>query len=191
MNEDKFWAILENIWVPRKPADSLRPRQKLEQILEKLPIEELLGFETMYCDYQNSLLLPAHLCAVFLINGGILGNEAFLVYSEAIVAAPRAVFLKARASPDRILAHSMYAPLLRYDSSPYASVAPSVGMRRFEDAWIRESRNPCWRVDPINIDKVRLGDQRGSDIVDRDLCRKLVPKLYETLGERCDWSHDR
>src|SRR4051812_28244959 len=105
MNEDRFWAIMETIWMPMGAANDLSPSERLKQIIEQLGFEALLGFCKLYGYYQNELLKPEHLCAVFLLNDGILGDEEFSVYSEALIGAPRMVFLDIKACPDHVLSY--------------------------------------------------------------------------------------
>ncbi|EDY17952.1 hypothetical protein CfE428DRAFT_4382 [Chthoniobacter flavus Ellin428] len=152
-----------------------------------MQLEELLEFIQIYSRCEEALFTPAHLTAAFLLHEGTLDDEDFGVYTEGVVGATNAAYLDVKEDPDKLLDYSIYKTVLNLDSHPFASAPVAVGKRKFGAQWRDESKKERWKVLPTDYDRIELGGKKGVDIITPDLAKRLVPRLYEIYGSRCDW----
>ena len=187
MNDTLYWSLFEEAWnAPSKDA-----YDALKRSLNTLSLHDLLLFSKMYSDYRDALCRPTHVCATYLLYGGVIFDEIFSQYTEGVAGVPKALYLDVLEDPDRLLNHPLYQDVLQLDAYPFASLPVILGKQNFDRDWFMMSRQDEWNSTPSDIDSVELGGHKGADIISPELCQQLVPRLYNSYHAQCDWLRNR
>lgn len=186
MNDDLYWALLEEAWesIDKDAYDALK------MSLSELNLIELAAFSKSYTQHQDKLYQPSHLCAAYLINEGIVSDEIFAKYTEGVAGAPKALYVDVLHNPDGLLDHDIYKNVLQLDTYPFSSLPVILGKERFGREWNLLCSRDEWKILPTDIESIEIGE-RGRGIVTPELCKHLVPRLYSTFYTQCDWSRIR
>lgn len=187
MTEERYWGLLEIAW--RKARNS-SPYQMLKTQLETEPINELLSFHEHFNGFRKSAATAIQLAAAFVLYEGVLDDEDFLEYLEGLVAVPKNVFEGVKRNPDGILDHLEYCDLVGRDGYPFATLAVSVGEKRFGADWRNayETYSQSHLIkDSFSIQEVFHGNECGYDIVTPDFCKRNIPRIFDKYGGCCNW----
>lgn len=182
---DLFWDVLERVYSDGPRGDLYH---KLTRELEGLDLEGLLRFRKLWDEYFTDVLGPAHLCAAHLVYEGMLSVDNLLMYMDAVVFVPRAVYLSIYRTPDEMLdLPDYFLPLFSYEGYPFSSAVENVGERLFGNEWQVLSRDPKWAPAVLDVRQVKFENYEGWDVVRKSLCQRLVPRLFYKYAGKIDW----
>jgi len=184
MNQKLFWQLIERAYDPQCAEN---PCDGLKNTLQGVPLGDLVAFNIIYLNYRKSLYTPSHIAAAYLINEGVLNDEYFSMYTEPLVIAPEDCFTDVMVRADGLMDHAVYERVLLLDPYPFSSVPEDIGDQRFGERWRHSMAEALATFSFRRLNDVTLDGKKGVEIVTRDLCRTLVPRLYASLEGICEW----
>jgi hypothetical protein len=168
MTEDQFWDLIES-------TNELGEKEQLSALranLEKLSIEEVEAFETVFCEQMNRSYSWDLWGAAYLINDGA-SEEGFHYFRLALIAKGRAVFEEAVADPDSL------ADIL----------APGDGDLEFEEfayvarrVWSGKTGQPGEEMPEPAVDYKAKPSGAALEVEEAHLASRY-PKLWRRYGE--------
>ena len=185
MNHNVFWNIVESGW--REATDFVALRECLTKNINGASPHEVETFQASFHDLRKELLRADHLCASYLLEDEYLSNEAFHRYTELIVVAGREAFCRVSASADDIVDIRRLEGLsgIEIEAGMFFEIGMDALQRRQDST---EYLRACFKtlVEPIVPDAVSYRGLRGLDIVTRQNCSDLVPRVLERYGRYGD-----
>ena len=100
IDEDRYWQIIHDTKA-RSGGDQGRQEDLLVEALEKLPLQDIVGFrlrtdKLLYDTYDQHLW-----CAGYIMNGG-LSDDGFEYFRLWLIGQGREIFDRAKANPDSL-----------------------------------------------------------------------------------------
>jgi hypothetical protein len=181
MNIDQFWHL-----IAQSHGTPLQPHERLQQLLETLPPEDIITFDRIFWGYAK-LSYRALLWMAFYVRDGGCSDDGFDYCRFELIIAGREAFDRAVVDPDR-LAEDTYAKLDGYEEAAYAAVQAYEGVtgETFDEGtsnlpefdmqheYGRLGLDPNYRLDTDPVMAI--------DFDDEDAVKQLLPKVWARYG---------
>lgn len=100
MNEEQYWAIIEASLENSK--DQSEQSEYIAKVLEKMTLEEIIGFDLTMNHLTNQIYSSHMWCAGFIMNKGYF-DDAFGDFRDWVVSRGKAVYYSAKDNPDTLI----------------------------------------------------------------------------------------
>ena len=176
IDEDRYWQIIHDTKA-RAGGDQGRQEDLLVEALEKLPLQDIVGFRLRTDKLLFDTYDPHLWCAGYIMNGG-LSDDGFEYFRLWLIDQGREVFERAKADPDSLADYEPDVdPDLGYDFEVLSYVADKAFENKTGGHWLYEY------IDGENF-PYRAGDypelqftwQEDNPESMRTLCPKLLAK---------------
>ncbi|MDM1360599.1 DUF4240 domain-containing protein [Myroides marinus] len=120
MNEEQYWAIIEASLENSK--DQSEQSEYITKVLEKLTLEDIIGFD-LTTSYLTNEIYSSHMwCAGFIMNKGYF-DDAFGDFRDWVVSRGKAVYYSAKDNPDTLISEVDFGEGDYYSFECFESVA--------------------------------------------------------------------
>lgn len=175
---EDYWRLTGAAW---REANASEGYRNLEKILCGLTDLELVQFNFFLNKLRGRLESPAHICALFLINDGAASSDSFLDYTAYISSFPESAYRVITSCPDSFLD---FTEMVSFDQieRPFSTITISIYKRRHGLDSERLKQVFDTGFPPLDVNNVSYRNARGFRLVTHEVCRELVPRLYDKFG---------
>lgn len=119
MDESRFWALVQQSL--NNTSSQEEQAEYLENQLEKLPPEEIIGFRLRTDKLLYETYTPEMWCAAYIMNGGC-SDDGFEYFRNWIISRGKTVFYDAKSNPDSLISE-VHEDMEYYDFEDFWYVA--------------------------------------------------------------------
>jgi len=174
MNENTFWSLID-------ASDGLPWSEKKDRILlhlRSLSLEDIIQYSVIFGEQRRKAFTPAILCGAYLLSKGWLSYDAFLDFSDCLVATSSRTFHAVVADAENLAAHP---ELGACPEMHFSQLGIDAYEMRGGDASLLVEKIEAARVSPRS--QILYKGKIDLEIISREAAAELVPGLLEKFGK--------